>query len=74
LYGHKTRKVVGGRTYGSEKEGLVRKLQGLRLGAGVIAIPQKNIPNLKEELDKLKVPFKEIDLWLPKDSIKKLRS
>ena len=73
LYGQKTRKFVKNRSYESERLGIVQKLQGLRVGAGVIAIPQKNFGNLKEELDKLKMTFKEIDLWFPKDSIKKLR-
>jgi predicted nucleotidyltransferase len=74
LYGQKTRKLIKNKSYESEKLGIVEKLQGLRVGAGVITIPQKNIQNFKEELSKFKVTFKEIDLWLPSDSIKKLRS
>lgn len=74
LYGQKTRKLIKDKSYESEKLGIVQTLQGMRVGAGVIAIPQKNIHNFREELSKLKVAFKEIDLWLPKDSIRKLLS
>lgn len=74
LYGYKTRKVVNGRVYKNEKVGLVQILEGIRVGAGVIVIPQKNIHKLEEELNKLKITFKKIDLWLTKDGIRKLKS
>jgi predicted nucleotidyltransferase len=73
LYGYRTRKIVRGRLYESEKVGLVQQLQGIRMGAGVLAIPQNNIRNIEEELKKLKINFKEIDMWITKDSIRKLR-
>lgn len=73
LYGHKTKKIVRRRLYESEKVGLIQQLQGIRMGAGVIAIPQKNVRNIEEELKKLKINFKEIDMWLTKDSIRKLQ-
>lgn len=74
LYGLKTKKVVKGRSYESEKVGLVQQLQGIRIGAGVIAIPQKNVKMFEDELNKLKLTFKTIDLWLTKDNIRKLES
>ena len=73
LYGHKTRKVVKGRVYESEKMGLIQQLQGLRIGAGVVAVPQKNVRQLEKELSNLKLKFKAIDLWLTGDSITKLQ-
>lgn len=74
LYGLKTKKVVKGRSYKSEKPGLVQQVQGIRIGAGVIAVPQKNVKILEGELKKLKLTFKTIDLWLARDSIKRLES
>ncbi|MEW6009506.1 MAG: nucleotidyltransferase domain-containing protein [Candidatus Omnitrophota bacterium] len=74
LYGLKTKKVVKGRFYKSEKMGLVQQLQGIRIGAGVLAVPQKNVKMLEEKLNKLKLTFKVIDLWLTKDNIRKLGS
>lgn len=73
LYGYKTKKIVKGKRYESEKIGFVQKLQGLRIGAGVIAIPSKNVLDIEKELNRLKLSFKRIDLWLTGDSIKKLQ-
>lgn len=73
LYGYKTEKIVKGKRYKSEKVGFVQKLQGLRLGAGIIAIPSRNVPDIEKELNRLRLTFKEIDLWLTRDSIKKLQ-
>lgn len=74
LYGLSTKKVVKGRFYKSEKIGLVQQLQGIRVGAGVIAVPQKNVKLFEDELNKLKLTFKIIDLWLTKDNIRRLES
>ncbi len=73
LYGFKTKKFIKGVTYRYEDAGLVQKLDGLRIGPGVIAIPKKNILAIERELNNLKLKFKIIDLWLTKDSIKKLQ-
>lgn len=73
LYGYSSQKIVGSKRYESKKIGLVQKLQGLRIGAGVIAIPSKNVLNMEKELNRLKLTFKKIDLWLTGDSIKKLQ-
>ena len=74
LYGYKTRKLVNGKTYEREKIGLVQRLEGLRVGAGVIAVPRKNAYELEQELGKLKISFRKIDLWLPKDAITRLQT
>jgi len=73
LYGHTTKKKVKGRIYVSEKIGLVQKLQGLRIGAGIIAIAPKMVPQLENELSKLKIKFQKIDFLLTKDSLKRLQ-
>ena len=72
LYGHRTRKVVKKRIYESEKIGLVQELQGKRVGAGVIAIPQKSASVLEEELERLNIKHKRIGIWLDEDGVIKL--
>jgi predicted nucleotidyltransferase len=74
LYGFKTKKFIKGVTYRYEDAGLVQKLDGLRIGSGAIAVPKKNISDIEKELNNLKLKFKTIDLWMTKDSIRKLQS
>lgn len=71
LYGQKTKKIVNGKSYESEKKGIVLQLQGLRIGAGAIAVPQKHIQKLEEILKDLKLSFKTISFWLSDDSLQK---
>ena len=73
LYGHKTKKIVKEKLYESEEPGLVRKLGGLRTGAGAVTVPKENLSTLEEELEKRRVKFKEIDIWLTPDSIQRLK-
>lgn len=72
LYGHRTRKVVKGKTYESKKIGFIKELHGIRLGPGIIAIPQKNVQKIEEELKKLKATFRIMDMWLTEDSLRRL--
>jgi len=74
LYGFKTKKVVKGRTYKYEDRGLIQKLEGLRIGAGTVAIPKKSEQTMDETLRKLNMSFKKVDLWLTKDSVRKLQT
>lgn len=74
LYGLKTTKKVKGTVYKYEDAGLVRNLDGLRIGAGAIAIPKKNEQTIDEALRKLSMSFRKIDLWLTKDSVRKLQA
>ncbi len=74
FYGFKTKKIIKGVTYRYEDKGLVQKLGCLRIGAGVITVPKKNIIALEKELNNLKLKFKTVDLWMTKDSITKLQS
>ncbi|MBW8002907.1 MAG: nucleotidyltransferase domain-containing protein [Planctomycetes bacterium] len=73
LYGHTTRKKVKGKTYKSEKIGLVQQLDGKHLGAGVITVPQTKAQSLEKELEKLKLDYRRIDLWLTEDDLIKIR-
>lgn len=73
LYGHTTGKEFRGRVYKSEKMGLVQKLDGRHIGAGVIVVPQKNIPSLEEKLEKFKIDYRRVDMWLTEDDVIKIR-
>jgi len=46
----------------------------MRIGSGAIAIPQKSTRVVEDELNKLNVTYKTIDILLTKDGIKKLQS
>lgn len=73
LYGHTTRKEFKGRIYKSEKMGLVQKLDGKHIGAGAIVVPQKNIQSLEEKLEKFKIDYRRVDMWLTEDDVIKIR-
>ncbi|MBA7669418.1 hypothetical protein ES703_77548 [subsurface metagenome] len=73
LYGHTTRKKVKGRIYKSEKIGLVHHLDGNHIGAGFITVPQTKAQSLEKELEKFKLDYKRIDLWLTEDDLIKIR-
>jgi predicted nucleotidyltransferase len=72
LYGSTSRKMVGNKTYENKKTGLVRELQGMRIGSRSIAIPYKNTKSIENELNRLGVTYEMIDLWITEDGIKKL--
>ena len=73
LHGHKTRKVVKGRIYESEKVGLVQELSGYHIAPGSIVLTQKNAKLLEERLEKLNTSYKRIDMWLAEDDVIKIR-
>jgi len=50
----------------------VQELHGKRVGAGVIAIPQKSASVLEEALERLNIKHKRIGIWLDKDGVIKL--
>jgi predicted nucleotidyltransferase len=74
MYGHKTKKVIKGKTYESKRDGIVQQLQGLRLASGAVAIPQKNIQLIENEFERLKLKYKRVDIWLTKDGLRKMQT
>ena len=52
----------------------MQQLQGLRLASGAVAIPQKNIQIMENELDRLKLRYKRVDAWLTKDGLRKMQT
>ena len=73
LYGHKTRKEIKGKVYRSEKKGLVQGLDGKHIGRGVIVIPQTKVQSLEKELEKMKIDYRRIDMWLAEDDKIKIK-
>lgn len=72
LYGHKTKKEVNGKMYRSEKRGLVEVLNGKHIGRGAIIIPKTKAHSLEKELEKVKIAYKRIDMWLAEDDVVKI--
>lgn len=57
------RKLFGFGAGKSKYPGLVEKLEGLRIGKGVFAIPVENIDKLKDYLKQKKISAKVYDIW-----------
>lgn len=74
LYGQKTRKVVKGKSYESVKTGIIQSLQGLRIGPGAVLLPQKKASILENELKKLKLTLKRVDILLTENSLRRMKA
>lgn len=66
LYGTKTRKVYKGKTYESEKRGLVKDFGGLRIGIASILIPERESRVVEKLLRKYDINIRKITIWLSK--------
>ena len=66
LYGTKTRKVYKGKTYESEKRGLVKDFGGLRIGIASILIPERESWVVEKLLRKYDINIRKITIWLSK--------
>ena len=66
LYGKKTRKVYKGKTYISQKKGLLVSLKGIRAGKSSILLPEKESWVLEKRLSELGVKTKKVCAWLQK--------
>ena len=66
LYGTKTRKVYKGKTYESEKRGLVKDFGGLRIGIASILIPERESWVVEKLLRKYDINIRKITTWLSK--------
>ena len=74
LYGQKTRKVVKGKSYESVKTGIIQSMQGMRIGHGAVLLPQKKASAIENELKKLKLTFKGVDILLPENSLRRMKA
>jgi predicted nucleotidyltransferase len=74
LYGQKTRKVIKDKTYESIKIGIVQSLKGMRIGPGAVLLPQKKASILENEMKKLKLTLKRVDILLTENSLRRMRA
>lgn len=65
LYGWKTVKKYGKKTYRSEDEGLLRRLNGKPLNPATVLVPFKNASILTDALKRFRAKQKLLNVWLP---------
>lgn len=65
LYGWKTVKKSGKKTYKSEDEGLLKRLGGKPLNPATILVPFKNARILTDALKRFRAKQKLLNVWLP---------
>lgn len=66
LYGAKTKKVYKGKTYESERRGLVKDFGGLRIGIASILIPERASWVVEKLLREYDIKIRKITIWLSK--------
>ena len=66
LYGKKTKKIYKGRTYVSQKKGLLVELKGMRAGKSSVLLPEKKSWILEEKLSAIGIKTKKICAWIQK--------
>lgn len=66
LYGKKTRKIYKGKTYISQKRGLLTQLKGTRAGRNSVLLPEKESWILEMKLSELGIRTKKVCAWLQK--------
>ncbi len=66
LYGYKTSKKYSDKIYSYQKQGLVYKLKGVKLGRGSFIIPEKEFPIIEKELYKFDILFSRLRVWMQK--------
>ncbi|MDI6820372.1 MAG: nucleotidyltransferase domain-containing protein [Candidatus Hodarchaeaceae archaeon] len=64
LYGHRTVKRYGGKTYKSEVAGLIEKLGGRRTGIASVLVPAKNLKELTDALQRFGAEYEKLDVWV----------
>lgn len=66
LYGKKTTKKVKGKTYISERKGILRESRGMRVGIASILLPEQKSREVEKMLRGLGVQTRRIGAWLAK--------
>lgn len=64
LYGYNTTRKYKKKTYNNIKLGLLKKLNGIKIGLGTIMVPKHALARLEETLDSYKVLYKEREAWV----------
>ena len=72
LYGYKTKKEVNGRIYRTEKQGIVKELEGRKLGTNIFIMPKTKGNMVKKVLEQHNAVYSAVNIWLSEDSRIKL--
>jgi len=64
LYGYKTTKKYSEKLYKYKKEGMVKKLHGMKLGRGSFIIPEKVLLVIENKLKKFDIKFSNFRVWM----------
>ena len=64
LYGYKTSKKYSKKIYRYQKRGLVKELQGIKLGRGSIVIPEKFLLFVETKLKEFDIKFSNFRVWM----------
>lgn len=64
LYGYNTHKQRGDKVYISRSAGLLRQLDGRKLGRGVLMVPTGNAGRVERVLEEFDAGYTRIDTWL----------
>lgn len=64
LYGYNTTRKYKKKTYKNIKQGLLKKLNGIKIGLGTVMVPKHAFASLEKMLDSYKVLYKERGAWV----------
>jgi len=64
LYGYKTTKQYSEKIYKYKKKGLVKELQGMKLGRGSFIIPEKFLFLIENKLKEFDIKFSNFRVWM----------
>jgi len=64
LYGYQSSRTYREKKYTHQREGLLDKLSGRRLGRGAFLLPRRYLPLIEELFDTFNVVYRTIDAWL----------
>lgn len=64
LYGYKSTKHYYEKLYEYEKKGLVKELQGMKLGRGSFIIPEKGLLLVENKLKEFDIKFSNFRVWM----------
>lgn len=64
LYGYNTTRKYKRKAYKNIKPGLLKELDGRKIGLGTIMIPKHTLASLEKMLDSYKILYKEIEAWV----------
>ncbi len=64
LYGYKTTKKYSEKLYKYKKDGIVKKLEGMKIGRGSFIIPEKVLIMVENKLKEFDIKFSNFRVWM----------